>query len=903
MGQIVGLNAKCKRANLSAIQEGGSLASYKPAAGEYILISTDNSMTADGQGDFDYYVIGEGETKTIKELELRPVNVIYVKGKSKTLSSLDIVSSKVVANKQARGTVGSEIEFANWTGMSYYRFDNPQKLSNSYVITGKTSTQKASSLIQFVDSSNIITRLLEISTSENTVYTDEVSFLEGEVACYITYLTSYGLTIQFYEAQKIEDSIEDIKEDIEVLNGLKSNVNAIEDILFDDGYIDVTSLFSWTNNGYINSSGNVTSSSVQKYSNFVDVSTFGNSMWLTLEILTNSNLGQRYVFYNEDKTVLEVNRFPLGSQTGHALRKITIPEGAKYVRTSLYMDDSYEEFEAKYEIPNNLTPLIEAHNELSEEVDAVMNGDGDIDITNDFVFTPGYFIGYANGNMTASTVNSASGFVNVEKFKSIELTVDATASNVSQGLAFYNGNKEFITGYKCAVSSTTTFKVETYNIPDNAVYVRTSYWTDISDKGNQPFFCKGRNALMTTIKAMTGNSKTNGDYKEEPLIGSPSIYLAEDTENESLDNKTVAEIYERYDAMVSDYPAYIKRVEDLCSITSGGSSWDVRIYKLGFNKLILRDEEGTNDDTYDNLYDDTMDNKRTILITCGVHGNEKTPWWGTMLAIEDLLSSNDDWAKYIRANFFFYVIPCMNPYGLDNRSRYNENNQDLNRAAGRNETARVALGQWIESMKDRLYYWVDVHGSQGRWAYVPGAAFMPFYHQVQQMTYKMTQALASRFGEIWAGVDSGFTRYFPYLFMELGGWIEGAMAYDIYNATGVNEHALETPDDINSGAIGTNRGVGCAVTKMLLWNSIMILGSTSLVRKPYTCNLAGTISASGTLKLTRKQYGDVYNADIVDGKFSIAVPNGLYTASCDGYTITNNTVLADQDRTIVFNVE
>lgn len=57
MGQIVGLNAKPKRANQNAL----SLAPI-PASGEIILVSSDNSMNAAGQGNFDCYIVGNGTT-------------------------------------------------------------------------------------------------------------------------------------------------------------------------------------------------------------------------------------------------------------------------------------------------------------------------------------------------------------------------------------------------------------------------------------------------------------------------------------------------------------------------------------------------------------------------------------------------------------------------------------------------------------------------------------------------------------------------------------------------------------------------------------------------------------------------------------------------------------------------
>lgn len=57
MGQIVGLNAKCKRSNLNALSSITDI----PALGEYILVSSDNSMTSDGQGNFDCYIKGNGQ--------------------------------------------------------------------------------------------------------------------------------------------------------------------------------------------------------------------------------------------------------------------------------------------------------------------------------------------------------------------------------------------------------------------------------------------------------------------------------------------------------------------------------------------------------------------------------------------------------------------------------------------------------------------------------------------------------------------------------------------------------------------------------------------------------------------------------------------------------------------------
>lgn len=68
MGQIVGGAAKPKRCNKNQLSQVPT-----PAAGEHILVSSDNSMNAAGQGNFDAYVVGDGTTAATA-LELNPIN-------------------------------------------------------------------------------------------------------------------------------------------------------------------------------------------------------------------------------------------------------------------------------------------------------------------------------------------------------------------------------------------------------------------------------------------------------------------------------------------------------------------------------------------------------------------------------------------------------------------------------------------------------------------------------------------------------------------------------------------------------------------------------------------------------------------------------------------------------------
>ncbi len=68
MGQIVSTAAKPKRCNKNQLSQLGVL-----AAGLHVLVSTDNSMNAAGQGNFDSYIVGDGH-KSAEYLEVKSID-------------------------------------------------------------------------------------------------------------------------------------------------------------------------------------------------------------------------------------------------------------------------------------------------------------------------------------------------------------------------------------------------------------------------------------------------------------------------------------------------------------------------------------------------------------------------------------------------------------------------------------------------------------------------------------------------------------------------------------------------------------------------------------------------------------------------------------------------------------
>ena len=60
-----------------------------------------------------------------------------------------------------------------------------------------------------------------------------------------------------------------------------------------------------------------------------------------------------------------------------------------------------------------------------------------------------------------------------------------------------------------------------------------------------------------------------------------------------------------------------------------------------------------------------------ILITSGLHGNEKSPVWGTLMFFNQLLTNwkTDKILSSLISNVTFKIIPIVNPYGYNSNQK------------------------------------------------------------------------------------------------------------------------------------------------------------------------------------------------------------------------------------------
>ena len=193
------------------------------------------------------------------------------------------------------------------------------------------------------------------------------------------------------------------------------------------------------------------------------------------------------------------------------------------------------------------------------------------------------------------------------------------------------------------------------------------------------------------IKTKNFNSKnvvTKDDqvcvsYKN--FVGSPIAYIEKDLDTDGLSIfQTVESLYDAFDDLAEQFPDWLVREADIGKDASG--LYDMRHYTLRMQHPAIHTDRAA---TTDNLWNDSLYKYNRILINMSVHSNETYATLGGYLAIKEILESNDSWATFIKSNFVIDIVPCNNPWGLDNgKVNVNCNNVNLNRDYRNEEDAQ-----------------------------------------------------------------------------------------------------------------------------------------------------------------------------------------------------------------------
>lgn len=336
MGQIIGSAAKPKRCNLNQLSQLGT-----PAAGEHILVSSDNSMNAAGQGYFDSYIIGDGTTAaTALELYKYKAEELDEQINGKTIEASFELPVPFLSANYSGGSGSRVIKYEN--GAILYQCTGTNKTSIQYMFTASAVTDLTTNSADWVSvdlntddplqlkysatnncGSNITGEkiviwykkgdfsnsaiALNIPISKG-VTTDEIIDLKSLLIAAaptswqtITYVTIQGIasdtastgdtidinvsvygfnTIAPTTTKGLADDVEDLKDDVEILGG---KVSEIENIT--EGMVtttDVISLATIGSNQYI------------RYSDGATI-TAGSSAQMTTYTIPTSELGDKII--------------------------------------------------------------------------------------------------------------------------------------------------------------------------------------------------------------------------------------------------------------------------------------------------------------------------------------------------------------------------------------------------------------------------------------------------------------------------------------------------------------------------------------------------------------------------------------------------------------------------------
>lgn len=350
MGQIVSSSAKPKRCNANQLSQVPT-----PAAGEHILVSSDNSMNAAGQGNFDYYIEGDG-TKAATALPL-------IKTYANDVDTTPTSGSNNLIESDTLCKLLIEIDFTEITG-KYIRPNGTIGNSNAGFYTSPIFVRAGSTLTYSIEGygcailstyDNGVYTPIVVAPSSLTQYTNETFTAEED--CYVVFcgtprtlrLTSDFSRIDSLKAElsacvlKVEQSLslseqKQVRRNLGLGNGniddkpdlLSHNIvessgiaNAIDNIIGREAnYVD---------GRYLLSTGSNAGDSAWMYSvDYIQASEGDVVIWHPAVVKSNAVI----LIYNSSKEVISF-------YTANAVeRTLTMPANTAYIRASFAKENT-----------------------------------------------------------------------------------------------------------------------------------------------------------------------------------------------------------------------------------------------------------------------------------------------------------------------------------------------------------------------------------------------------------------------------------------------------------------------------------------------------------------------------------------------------------------------------------
>lgn len=134
----------------------------------------------------------------------------------------------------------------------------------------------------------------------------------------------------------------------------------------------------------------------------------------------------------------------------------------------------------------------------------------------------------------------------------------------------------------------------------------------------------------------------------------------------------VSDVYAIYNSLITNNPLWIREESPIGTATLD-NTLEIKHYVVGYQKHFLTyDYVSVETSSNNKIYNDNGVNHDMphIIIDAGIHGDEKAAVLGLAKAIEEIVTSTEPWAMYIKTNFIIDVIPVVSPYTFNAGTRY-----------------------------------------------------------------------------------------------------------------------------------------------------------------------------------------------------------------------------------------
>lgn len=351
MGQIIGSAAKPKRCNLNQLSQLGT-----PAAGEHILVSSDNSMNAVGQGNFDCYIEGDG-TKAATALELKSLADLTPTENSKNAvasgsiygllygsRSTEVTTTYSLAGFISISTGAVTNTTSTWIHSDFIPIDD-------FVRAGVFLNHASVALIAFYSAADFSTYISGLNgSSYNAKSVEKTSLTIPSNARYVVFSTdSSKYTLSVVTAQisgglldrisTIESNVDDLDDTIDnlIVNDLTTGGTdkalsaqqgkVINEVLNGTSAQSTTQTFSLA--GYISTSGSIVTGNDWIHSDLIP----WNDFISVTKLIFNASVAS-IAFYNANKGFISGINVGTGITDPTLKTGITAPSGTAYVAFS-----------------------------------------------------------------------------------------------------------------------------------------------------------------------------------------------------------------------------------------------------------------------------------------------------------------------------------------------------------------------------------------------------------------------------------------------------------------------------------------------------------------------------------------------------------------------------------------